>query len=330
MTFSFLYFVSFFLSIGNKGSKIITFASFLTIFIFNLSKHYLLIELYVIFYNVLQDKEFQSKEAYRIYERLKIANCVPLDVFGKVCVCRSTLRQGCASYSFFFQLLPPTHTHTHTPTRTLTLTHTHTPTLTHTHLNSLFRRVYACNVCTCVSFPPSSSPCPYIPLSPISPLNMQTFSSLFVVSTSTLFSLFPILNPSIIPSLLDYLYSNYLLLLTVNRKVMTVCANRSDGARALNLARDQRTACCGPPQEKFMVRYTPFCAVQYSTVIVWGWMVWEIVVCAMLCYALLYSTVQCRKALYCTVLYYTTLYCTVLYCTVPYCTVLYLQKCFKQ
>lgn len=43
-----------------------------------------------------------------------------------------------------------------------------------------------------------------------------------------------------------------------------MCATRGDGARALNLARDQRTSNCGPPQEKFMVCYTVlvlFCAV---------------------------------------------------------------------
>jgi hypothetical protein len=53
-----------------------------------------------------------------------------------------------------------------------------------------------------------------------------------------------------------------------NIKVMTVCATRGDGARALNLARDQRTSNCGPPQEKFMVFYTVLvlcCVVVYCT-----------------------------------------------------------------
>lgn len=33
---------------------------------------------------IIQDKDQISKEAYRIYEKLKLAQCVPLDVFGKV------------------------------------------------------------------------------------------------------------------------------------------------------------------------------------------------------------------------------------------------------
>ena len=176
-------------------------------------------------------------------------------------MCRFTLcASSSVSFSFFFlsTSLTNIHTHTHTHTPTRTSTHTHTQTHTHTHfLNSSFRRIYACNA----YFPPFLSPCPYITSSPIFPLNMQTFPSLYLVSTSTLFYLPPSIHPSITPPLLDYLNSNYLSLFTVNRKVMTVCANRGDGARALNLARDQRTACCGPPQEKFMVRYALYCFV---------------------------------------------------------------------
>lgn len=51
-----------------------------------------------------------------------------------------------------------------------------------------------------------------------------------------------------------------------------MCANRGDGARALNLARDQRTSNCGPPQEKFMVCYTVF---MFTVVLLWCMAEWD-------------------------------------------------------
>ena len=57
---------------------------------------------------------------------------------------------------------------------------------------------------------------------------------------------------------------------------MAVCATRGDGARALNLARDQRTSNCGPPQEKFMVRVLAlYCTVVYCCVVMWCMVVWD-------------------------------------------------------